>query len=428
MGSRDMDTFELVQRLSVALAIGLIIGLERGWQAREEPEGERAAGFRTHALGALLGGIWGAIAQSKGDGGAIALGVGFAAYSAAITLFRYRETGHDGTYGATTVVAAMLAFLGAFAVLGDMQVAAATGVVAAGLLALKAVLHDWVKRLTWAELRSGLVLLAMTCILLPLLPNRTIDPWAAINPFELWLMTVMIAVISFSGYVAVKTAGERMGSVILGVAGGLASSTAVTLTLSKLARGHSEERRPLLAGTVISWATMMGRVLLVVGLLNASLLAPLVLPLGLAGAALAGVGFYLLRKPETVEGLQRQIMLTNPFELGTVLKFGALLTIVTVLAKLATGHGGNAGVYALAAVSGTADVDAITLSMSRLAAGSLGADVAARAIAIVVTVNTFAKVALGWVAGGLETGRKLLAAAAVALAAGLSGYLMSGGL
>ena len=136
-----------------------------------------------------------------------------------------------------------------------------------------------------------------------------------------------------------------MGGVILGVAAGLASSTAVTLTLSKLAREHSEQRNPLLAGTIISWATMVGRVLLIVGLVNAGLLTRLAVPLGLAGAALTGVGFYLLRKPETAEVLARRIELSNPFELGTVLKFGALLTVITVLAKIATGYAGNAGAY-----------------------------------------------------------------------------------
>ena len=126
--------------------------------------------------------------------------------------------------------------------------------------------------------------------------------------------------------------------------------------------------------------------------------------------------------------MARRIELSNPFELGTVLKFGALLTVITVLARIATGYAGNAGAYALAAVSGVADVDAITLSMSQLGAGSLGADVAARAIMIVVAVNTFTKVVLGWVTGGTETGRKLVTSAVIALAAGLSGYLMSGGL
>ena len=248
-----MDTFELLQRLSVALAIGLIIGLERGWQSRDHPEGGRAAGLRTHALCALLGGVWGAIAQTKGVDGVLALGLAFSAFSAAIIVFRYRETAHEGTFGATTVVAAMLAFtLGSFAVVGDVQAAAAAGVAVAGLLSLKRVLHDWLIRLSWDELRSALVLLAMTCVLLPLLPNHTVDPWSAINPFELWLMTIMIAAISFVGYAAIKFAGIGAGAVIMGVAGGLTSSTAVTMTLSKLAGEHPGGNRALGAGIVLS--------------------------------------------------------------------------------------------------------------------------------------------------------------------------------
>jgi uncharacterized membrane protein (DUF4010 family) len=231
-----MDTFELLQRLSVAVAIGLLIGLERGWQAREDLEGERSAGLRTHALAALLGAAWGAISNQTGIGGAVALGLAFLAFSAGIILFRYRETSHDETFGATTVVAAMLAFaLGAFAVVGDMQASAAAGVTATGLLALKPVLHAWVRQLTWPELRSGLVLLAMTVIMLPLLPRRAIDPWAAFNPFEIWLLTVMIAAISFVGYMAIKAIGERGGVAVTGIAGGFASSTAVTVTLARLA-------------------------------------------------------------------------------------------------------------------------------------------------------------------------------------------------
>lgn len=420
-----MDTFELIQRFSVALAIGLIIGLERGWQTRDEGEGERAAGLRTHALAALLGAVWGAIAQIKGDGGSIALGLAFLAFSAAIVLFRYRETARDGTFGATTVVAAMLAFtLGTYAVLGNVQVAAASGVAVAVLLALKAVLHAWVKRLTWSELRSGLVLLAMTFILLPLLPNRTVDPWGAINPFEIWLLTIVIAAISFVGYVALKLAGETTGILITGLAGGLASSTAVTVTLAKLAREHPEQRCPLIAGTLIAGATMMARVLVIVGLINAQLLLQLAWPIGLAAAVLVGLAVYLLRKPDAANGGQRPIALTNPFDLPTVLRFGAILAVITALAKVGTNAFGAAGAYALAFLSGIADVDAITLSMARLGGGTLGADVAAHAIAIAVAVNTLAKAGLGWMMGGSETGRRLVATAVIAIVAGSLGYLL----
>lgn len=256
-----MDTFDLFQRLSVALAVGLLIGLERGWRGRDHPEGERAAGLRTHALAGLLGGVWGAIAmRTQSSGGAVALGLAFAVFSAAIVLFRLREIVHDGTYGATTVVAAMLAFgLGAFAVVGDPQVAAAGGVAATALLALKALLHAWVQRLTWEELRSGLVLLAMTFVLLPLLPDRTVDPWGSLNPYAIWLMTILIAAMSFAGYVAIKTTGEDRGILLTGLAGGLVSSTAVTMSLARLAREQPERTRLLVAGMLVAGAAMVGR-------------------------------------------------------------------------------------------------------------------------------------------------------------------------
>ena len=226
-----MDTFELIERLAVALAIGLVIGIERGWKQREEPEGDRAAGLRTHALSGLLGGVWGALANLGAGAGLLMLGIAFAAFAAVVTVFRYREMVHDGTYGATTVVAALLAFsLGAFAVLGDKTAAAAAGIAAALLLALKAVLHEWVKRLSWEELRAGLVLGAMTVILLPLLPDRELTPWFPVRPREIWLLTILIAALSFAGYVAIRVAGPKVGVLLAGFAGGLVSSTAVTPT------------------------------------------------------------------------------------------------------------------------------------------------------------------------------------------------------
>jgi uncharacterized membrane protein (DUF4010 family) len=165
-------------------------------------------------------------------------------------------------------------------------------------------------------------------------------------------------------------------------------------------------------------------VLLVVGFVNVALLPKLVVPLGLAGAVLTGIGLYLINKRST-EGFPPKVELSNPFELSTVLTFGLLLTLVTVLTKLATDYAGNAGAYALAAISGLADVDAITLSMSRLGMEALGADTAARAILIVVAANTVSKACMGWMAGGVESGRYLFATAAVAIAAGLSGFFIT---
>ena len=415
-----MEIIDLIQRLSVALAVGLLIGLERGWQERGTAEGERAAGVRTLALSGLLGGVWGALAmRTQGSGGGVALGLAFFAFAAAVAVFRFREIVHDKTYGVTTVVAAMLAFaLGAFAVLGDMHVAAAGGVAVAALLALKALLHAWVQRMTWEELRSGLVLLAMTFVMLPLLPDRTVDPWDSLNPHALWLLTILLASLSFAGYLAIKLAGEDRGIMLTGIAGGLVSSTAVTLSLSRLARESPERSALLAAGMLSAGAMMMMRVLVLVGLVNAEMLTRVGPPL-LAAATFQAVSAFVLQA-RRIDGAHSHhgIVLRNPFDLVTVLQFGALLTVISVASKIAASSAGRTGAYALAAISGSADVDAITLSMARLGGGILSPAAAGDAIFIAVTVNTLVKAVLCWLVGGPSPGRWMLIVSAAAIVAG----------
>jgi uncharacterized membrane protein (DUF4010 family) len=325
----------------------------------------------------------------------------------------------------------MLVFaLGALAVLGDVAVAAAGGVATAGLLALKAALHGWVKRLTWAELRAGLALLAMTVILLPILPDQPMGPWNALNPHDVWVMTIAIAMVSFGGYVAVKVAGEQRGLLLSAVAGSLVSSTAVTLDMARLARKHPE-RTAFFAGTIaLAGATMMARVLVVVAVFNAELLRWLVPALVCAAlASLAATGLSLLharRAQEGNAGRGSALVLTNPFDVTTVLKFGALLAVVMLFAEGLTRFYGAGGAYALAAASGIADVDAFTLSMTRLARTALGPETAATAILVTVAVNSVAKGVLAWIAGGAGIGRRVLLIAAAAISAGLVGLQLGG--
>ena len=421
-----MDTIELFQRLTLALAIGLLIGLERGWQTRGEPEGEQAAGLRTFALLALLGGIWGAVASGLGDGGGILLGLAFTVSGGTLVLFRYRETSFDGTFGATTAIAGLIAFaLGVLAVMGDQAGAAAAGVTVAGLLALKAALHSWVRRLTWPELRSVLMLAAMSFLLLPVLPNRAIGPFGTINPFEIWFLTVMIAVLSFAGYVAVKLTGARRGIALTGIAGGLASSTAATLALSRLARAQPDKSGLMAGGALLAGATMLMRVTVIAGLVEPQLLGRLLLPLSAAAivTVLGGIVLILRPSPGSMSSGETEIALGNPLDLMPVLKFGALLTAIGFLAQVATKLAGSTGAYVLAALSGIAEVDAITLAMARLAGGAIGMDVAALAVLIAVAVNTISKTVLGWLAGGRQLGCRLAIAAALAIGAGLAGYV-----
>ena len=420
-----MDETELFRRLSVALAIGLLVGLERGWQQRQEGEGERTAGLRTFALGGLLGGVAGLIARAAEAGGTIVLAAVFMSYAAVIAAYRYRELKQAGHFGATTVVAAMVVFaLGAYAILGDLKVAGAAGAATAGLLALKEMLHNWLQRISWPELRSALVLLAMTLILLPFLPNHAIDPLGLFNPFEIWLLTVMIAAISFAGYIAIRAVGDTYGVAIAGIAGGLASSTAVTVNMANLARQHPEQSQHLAAGALLAGATMFARVIAVVAVVNLQLAKLVVWPLGAACAATAAGAVILLWSGKKEGSEQAGLELKNPFELKSVLLFAVILAVISAATALVGKYIGDAGVFVLAAVSGVADVDAITLSMARQGGVASTPLVATIAILLALGVNTLSKAAMAWSIGGAGIGGRVAAVSALALAAGAAGIVV----
>jgi uncharacterized membrane protein (DUF4010 family) len=419
----EMGAAELIRRLAYALAIGLLIGLERGWGARSEQEGERTAGVRTHGLAALLGGVWGAVALQFGhDGGAVALALSFLLFGAVMSAFRYREAEHDRTFGATSVVALMLAYaLGAFAVAGDEVAAAAAAVATTALLAAKGWLHEWLQRLTWEELRSGLVLLIMSFIFLPILPDRAIDRWGAINPHELWLLTVLIAAVSFAGYVAVKVVGYRRGITVAGLAGGLASSTATTAAMARLAGERPDDVGVLAAGALFANAVMGPRVLAVLGVVNPAFGLRLAAPLLAVGLVYLLSGWLLLQRGggRSDDG-DNPVAGANPLDLPAVLKFSALLAAVMILSRVATKVAGSAGVYALAVLSGLADVDAISLSMARHGVQEIGVAAAAAAVLLAIFSNTIVKVGLAWGIGGAAMGIRLAVGSVLALGAGVA--------
>jgi uncharacterized membrane protein (DUF4010 family) len=170
---------------------------------------------------------------------------------------------------------------------------------------------------------------------------------------------------------------------------------------------------------------MVARILTVVGVINSTVLVKLAVPFTVAGAVLAAIGAYLLNRHIEEKGDAGELPLKNPFDLAVVLKFGALLLMVTVAAKLLTAYAGSSGAYLLAAASSVADVDAISISMARLASGPLGVDVAATAIAIVAAGNTLSKAAIGWMTGGAEFGWRMFAAAAAAIVAGAAALLLN---
>lgn len=399
-----MDQYELLSRLTVSLAIGLLVGLERGWHSRDEEDHQRAAGFRTFALTGLLGGIAGALSlQTSG----LVIGLVFLGYVAAFTAFHWLEAAADHDVSATSVVAGMVTFLlGALAVLGDLRIAIACAVATAILLALREPIHRWVASLTWQEIRAVLILLAMSFLLLPFLPNRPVDPWGAINPYEIWLLAILIAAISFGGYVAIRTFGDDHGVIMTAMMGGLASSTVTTLTFARLGREHPGSSRLLSAGILVSGMVMVVRVGAVAVALNEALLTELMAPLLVAAMVLGLGGGALLFSGSERESPRLKI--DNPLALSSALKLAAFISAVMLAAQLLRWWFGNLGVLIVAAISGIADVDAVTISMARLATEAISAETASQAILIAVAINTVAKAAMAsWIGGwriGLHVG------------------------
>lgn len=410
-----MDS-EALSRLTVALAIGLLVGLERGWQTRDAEDNRRAAGFRTFALSGLLGGVTGLVALKTS---AAVIGWVFLGYMGAFAAFHWLEARSEGRASVTSVVAGMLTFLlGTMAVVGDLQLAIACAVGMTVLLALREPLHRWINSLSWQEIRAVLTLLAMSFLLLPLLPNRPIDPWNAINPHRIWLLAIMIATISFAGYVAVKALGNRLGVFMAAGAGGLASSTATTLALARLAREHPSSSGLLSAGILVASGVMMLRTGAIALALNGALFSPLI-PALLTAAAVLGIGAAVLWF-RSVQQETPDLQIANPLEIGTAIKLAALLAAVMLAAELVRRIFGGIGVLVVAALSGVADVDAVTISMARMAGGDVDPNTAAHAIMIAIAVNTVSKTIVAGSVGNRKIGFLVGGISAAALAAGLA--------
>ncbi|MCU0836489.1 MAG: DUF4010 domain-containing protein [Chromatiaceae bacterium] len=412
------EEHQIFLRLAVALAIGLLIGVERGWHERDAAEGSRVAGVRTYALIGLLGGAAGLVA---GLTSALVLGLVFVGVAVALTAAYLLGQNREHDVGITSLVAGLLTFvLGALAALGELAPSAAAAVITTLLLGYKPLIHRWIGALDRKDLKAGLTLLLISVVLLPVLPNQGFGPWGALNPYEIWWMVVLIAAISFAGYYAIQLAGARRGTLFTGLFGGLASSTALTLHFSRLARRQPAMTPMLATGILVACGTMFPRMLLVSTLINPALMPRLLWPA--AVMALVAYGFAALYwRTQSPGGNEAAASLESPLELKSAMSFGALLALVMLLARGLKTWLGDGGVLLLAAASGIADVDAITLALARMGQDELPLGLAATSIVIAAAVNSLVKgiiaTAVGGRALGLRVGLPLLGAGIAGLSA-----------
>ncbi len=415
-----MDRLEIFRNLGVALALGLLIGLERGWKQREEAEGERFAGIRTFAITALVGGMAAVL-------GRVANIWVLAAVIPAFVLLMIggmlRPVMKDEPHGVTTYVAMFLTLLiGVLAGYGYLATSAATAVVVTVLLGLKAPLHEWVRRLEWSEIVAFFKLLLISVVALPLLPNKAYGPWGALNPYELWWMVVLVSAITFAGFVAIKWAGARRGILLTAVLGGLASSTAIAFSFARFGKDSPKLGRYLAAGAAAASTIMFLRMLVIASVVSPALalaLAPIVAIIVVA----AGAGVAVLWRDSRAAAGETPTLETS-FHLGVPLRFGLFLVAVMVFADAATAWFGARGLYLVAGFAGLTDVDAITLSVASDVNTGLAVHVAVTAALIAAGVNTVIKGLIVAVIGGRSMGRLIALPMGLMIVAGVAGYLI----
>lgn len=386
-----MTNYALFLRFGVALLIGTLIGLQREY-AYGDPEKELFAGARTFALMALFGAIGAFAADVLGSpwvfvGLSLVLG-GLLGLAYFIEASKYEETGQT-----TEVAALVTVIVGAICYAHSIEVAAALGVVTTVLLAVKWEMRSLVRVITREDVYATLRFAVITAIILPILPDRTYGPPPVnvINPHNVWQMVVFISGINFLGYLLIKIVGPRRGVGISGFLGGLASSTANTLSFSQRSQEDKELNRPYAAAIIIGWTVMFGRVLFEVAVINRALLNLLWPAILLMGGAALLYSLYLYLSQKVID--EEELELSNPFELWPAIKFGLLYALVLVISKTAQLYLGTRGLYVTSFISGLADVDAITLSLADLASTNNGVDLGMAKTSIVLAsiANTIVK-------------------------------------
>ncbi|MDQ5878736.1 MAG: hypothetical protein QG616_1745 [Pseudomonadota bacterium] len=407
---------EFIQAFLLSLGIGLLMGLER------ERNPASRAGLRTFGLVTLLGTVCAVLAVRTESPWLIAAGL---IVVGAMMISAYHRQPDASDPGTTSVVALLLAFCyGAMVWYGYRTVAVMLAIMTTILLYFKAELQTVSKQLTRRDITSVLQFCVLSLVILPILPDRNFGPYDTLNPYQVWWMVVLISGVSLAGYAALRIVGQRHGAPILGLLGGLASSTATTLVYARHARASTALIQLSLVVILTANLIVLVRLATVAAIVQPGIL-PTLLPV-LGAGLIAGVAFvtYAWRKMEGSDELP-ELDLRNPTELATALTFGAVYAVVLLLSAALSDKAGNLGLYVVALVSGLTDVDAITLSTLRLfGQGKLAAEEATTAILLAMLANLAFKFGIVVSVAGSALAKRLITGF-LAVAAGCVGGWLS---
>ena len=412
MDPLPIPTSELFQQLGISALLGLLVGSQR------EHAASGTAGMRTFPLITVLGTISAVLAVALG-GWVVAVGMlGIVVVLAVAHLSATRLD--DATRGTTTDVAMLVMYaVGAFLVVGPMEVAIAVGGGVAVLLQFKGELHGFVKKLGDEDLKAVMQFVLITCIVLPVLPNKTYGPFDVFNPYETWLMVVLIVGMSLGGYIAYKFLGRDTGILLGGVLGGAISSTATTVSYSRPTRGGPLGTRTAMIVILIASTVVYVRVLIEVAVISRELLKVVAAPVGvLMGLTLvpALVMWFRVRRHSAQMPEQK-----NPTQLKSAVVFGLMYALVLLALAAGKEYFGRQGQFAVAALSGLTDMDAITLSTARMSLRDPSVVIGGwRLIVVAALANVVFKLGIAGVLGGWRFLARLAVLFSIPLAGGVA--------
>ena len=412
---------DLFLRFGVALLIGVLIGLQREHAYGGQKKEGLFAGVRTFALMALFGCSAALVGQLLGAPW-VFLGLVFLLGIMVIVAYFITATERE-EIGLTSEVAALLTILiGGISYLHSVEFAAALGVATTVVLAVKWEMRRLIDVIARKDLIATLQFAVITAIVLPILPNQTYGPPPinVLNPYQIWKMVIFISGINFLGFILIKIVGPRRGLGISGVLGGLASSTATTMSFSQRSKTQEDFAKPFAVAIIIGWVIMFLRIIVEVAVVNGSLLPsvwPAMAAMGLAGLIYAV--YLYLSQSATDDG---ELQLSNPFDLGPAIKFGLIYALVLLVTKAAEMYIGESGIYLTSFFAGLADVDAITLSISDLTreGGTIGLSTGRIAVILAAVSNTITKGLLVFFLGSRNIRKHILPVLLVMLAIGIA--------
>lgn len=420
-----LDSF---QPFAISLLIGLAAGIER---ERSQPSRDKVLGMRTFALIAVLGTAVGKISVS-------ALTLAVALFVSAMVVAGYwRSTGPQPTLeagrgertvdpdkGLTTEFAACLVFVLGFMTIREPLLAVILGILLVAALYFRGRLHWFAKDvIKSSEIASALLLAGFVFVVIPFLPREAVDPWQLINPRRFAQVVAMIALVQFGGYVAQRVAGARVGLLVTGFLGGLASSTAVFLNLSRTAKEHPDQQRALVGAAMLATASPL---VLFAGIVAVT--SPLLVPLAgtpvLVAAVCAGVlGLAVDRK--RTQRLVRCGDQANPLDVKGVLKLGVLIFGLLLVSALAQRYFGGSGIGIVSLLGGFFELHGVTFAAATMHAGERISDSdAARALLLAVCASILSKVAISWVLAPVSFAATVTMLETVVVGCGAAVYLL----